>query len=251
MTTKNAKAILFASLIAAMILPLSEMNYAVAQETGDLKAEEIQKETEIFNIILELQYESDLVRMDLREALESGDDTDRWIAKGKLVEITEQIDQLVAILKQISPVRETSEFTMTKPGIAEVALKDVLIQYAYAIDWTINDSNNGCSGSLQTWSVDGTVNAPTTTTNLGIDYPSNISIGLWPFCSGTDWSSFGFQVDNITQDWSCIADFDVFSTDDFNATCVGKTMNVGDLLHIYTSGNYDLWALPNDRFYVP
>lgn len=208
-------------------------------------AEQIQ-EKQIFGKILELQNSEDLTKSDLTKAQEAKNETDRLIAKGKLAEKQEQIAQLDAVLKKISPIRETGTFVMTKsdsPSLLQKALA--------ANNWSISDSNHGCSGSLQQWNVEGDVSIPSDTTQLDINYPSSISIGLSPFCTGTDWNNFGFQVDDITQDWSCNANFNVFSVDNFDATCVGHTMNSGDLIEIHTSGNYDSWALPNTKYWVP
>lgn len=243
MTSKTMKTILFASVIAAMILPFSGMNFAHADEVNN--TEKIQ-EKQIFNAILEIQEKADLARSELRTVLEKdGSDVDRWIAKGKLVEYEDQMAQLNAVLYEVSPTRTTAEFAPVKTGITGISFDEFIVQYAYATSWAMYDSNYGCSGSYQNWNVGGDVNTPTTTTELGISYPSSVSIGLSPWCSGSNWNNFGFQVDNITQDWSCVANFQVDPTDDFDATCAWKTMYSGDQLVITTAGNYDWWTLAN------
>lgn len=58
---------------------------------GNKTTEQIQEEKQIFGKILELQNSEDLVKSDLIKAQKAKNETDRFIAKGKLAEKQEQI----------------------------------------------------------------------------------------------------------------------------------------------------------------
>lgn len=116
------------------------------------------------------------------------------------------------------------------------------------------NSNYGCSGLRQNWDIYGYIFQAPTTGNLfrmTHEYPSSISVGVYPLCTPTGWTNMSLRVDDYSstgvRKWYCesstgsgtdrgpVATFDYY--------CENKTISVGDRIVIAHTGWYGVWWL--------
>ena len=158
MTMKNAKTILFASLIATMILSFSMADYAEAKEQKMLD----DKKQKLIKKVQKL--EEQITKTDNETKKE------RLIAKQQ------------AILKKLFDAvsRSNTEFTKNPtPGTAGQSGGTITVDGIY----------KGCNGSKPNWNFAAKTYSSSTWWNVKHYFPSSISVGTSPNCSGSDWDN--------------------------------------------------------------
>lgn len=154
MTTKTIKTILFASLIAAMILPFSGMGFAQAEMSDDKKQQLMAKVISLEEKIAQAESES------LKESL-----------KAKQQEILKELFDSI-------PQSDT-QFTVGEP--------EVTIESGGLI--TVDGIYTGCNGSGVNWNFAAQTYSSSTWWNVNHYFPNAISVGTSPNCTGANWDN--------------------------------------------------------------
>jgi len=156
--TKKTQTILFASLIAAMILPFGGMNYAEAEMSDKKKEQLIAKVLKLEEKIT--QAEDELVKERL---------------KAKQQKILKDIFDFVP--------RSNTEFTIGEPKDTG----DVTIQSGGLI--TVDGIYTGCNGSGVNWNFAAQTYSSSTWWNVNHYFPNAVSVGTSPNCLGSNWDN--------------------------------------------------------------
>ena len=161
MTITTIKTILFASLIAAMILPFSGMGFAVAEEQTKMSDEQKQ------HLIKKVQQ--------LEERIAQADDE----SVKEQLKATQQV-----ILKKLFDAVKPSdtEFTMI-----EHEDSDTSVQSGGLI--TVDGVYTGCNGSGVNWNFAAQTYSSSTWWNVNHYFPNSISVGTSPNCTGANWNN--------------------------------------------------------------
>ena len=158
--TKTTKTILFASLIAAMILPFSGMQFAEAEEqttmTDDQKQKLINKVQRLENRIAETDNEK------VKERL-----------KAKIQVVLKKLFDAV-------PSSET-EFDKSEKNIGLKSFGGGMI--------TVDGVYTGCNGSNVTWNFAAQTYSSSTWWNVNHYFPNAVSVGSSPNCTGANWDN--------------------------------------------------------------
>ncbi len=167
MTYKNAKTILFAGLIAAMILPFSGMQFATAEEEQTDLREKQQK-------ILDKIY-----KIEERIAKSPNDNRVQVLEDKKQVLLKKLMDN--APVSNVGKIIVEGESPSNQVQIASAGSQ-----------YNINGVENGCNGQNLAWNVAGVMTPGSQWFTMSHYYPPALSIGTDPNCYDDDWDSLHY-----------------------------------------------------------
>ncbi len=255
MTYKNAKTILFASLIAAMILPFSGMISAEVEQSTEEKTKQKIKEE-----ILKHELATSLSETD-RYELKQLKLADEWL-KARDNGDREQMDRIMAEITKDFPKSE--DYTLAVDDTKSDLSSSSTIG---PIDWQgSTEKNYNCAsqsddlgdayGTVTAYGSGGTPGAGWSYWGSNMDYTSVISDPYWPGCADKSWDH---AVTNIVHVFNgaqnCKIDTYSSSTDGEGKVCYdieGGFLVVVESQSFYSSGNttpFSPWA-SEDLFWI-
>jgi len=243
MIAKNAKTILFASLIAAMILPLGGMNYAIAQEVNP-------DERATFN--------ADLLRAHLAEEQDriKSDKSDKQAIKKleRLDKFGQLIDLKEAILNENNPIQIKKLESQAQKIIADIqnSIEDSEVVQGVSKEsriQTVSHTHNVSFGLTKTRSADcdnpntqfahpsasGTSSASSTTMDYFADYPATVATGVVGNCTSYDDISAYYQL--VDSNTTCYVFTFPASGNWSNITC--NNINWNQIVLVTTNAFYN------------
>ena len=230
---KNSKTLLFASLIAAMILPFSGMNYATAEEG--------QGETALNNISdridsLIVEYNAlETERHALNATMEATTDIDEIssikdkidVIKSRMAQILVEVEELAQKEKVYSPSSGTMNSVTTGDTI------EINKTFHHCDDWGFQNTSQ-LAGTISTGGVGSGasiywVSDFTTAKSMGIS--------TWSGCTDSYFDSAQIDVRNIDKKQNCnsVVISSAFSTNNESCVC---GLQSGDLLSWYVQTTY-------------
>ena len=217
----TTKTILFASLIAAMILPFSGMNYAVAEEDTEVQD---QKKLDV----LKNRYEK------IQAKIDSSSD-EKKISEWKDVQT-----RIIAKAMAINDKYNTSNAVVAESTLADDAGVSSFSSSSYETI-SITSSRTGCDQNSEAASANGYVIYGNDRFYLTHNYANPISTGSFPNCTDQDCDDqLKIYADNVwnTQE-GCYGYFSVSSYGTNMFICPGDTFDQGEWWYFKTTGYYE------------
>ncbi len=237
MINNNAKTILFASLIAAMVLPFSSMNYANAKMT-ESQTQRIQDLFAKANIIVEKIHK----QQSKAQAAETEEPRNIHLVKiekldGKLTGIDAKINRLAPITDKVTGTSEP--FTGV---LGESSQRHTVV----------SKSQIGCDEGTQNYDARLTVSTISDTSYWTINYPSSLSVDWSPLCWDSSFVTYEIVIQNHSQGWLCAGNNRVGNNnnDTFQQTCSDKQMHTGDLMKVVTIAHYSNYQVSDSKYLV-
>ncbi len=209
MTAKTAKTILFASLIAAMILPFSMVDYAVAEKQYNI-SDEIDKLIAKYNSL-------EVTRQQLKDNLRATESEEiQESIRAEIAEIEEKQDR--AEVRATELAQQETEYAPSPSALTRAITTGSQI--------SVNDYHNACDNSTilsASETITGTINTGTDTISWDWDVPDAKSVGwFWPFCNNVHFEEIDFITRNNTKGLSC-----TMKTDNQEVGNIIQTCNCG------------------------
>lgn len=213
MIIKNAKTVLFAGLIAAMILPFSVMDYADAQTTH------YDRSANVSDVIDELIVEYNNLE-DQRQALitelRTTETTDTSDIDSEISEIKAEMDEVLEKVERLS-LRE-GEYNPSEKS--ETSISAITDGYYISVD----DIHTECDDWNITQSIGagGSINTASNGIYWGYVWPSDKSAGwsVWTGCTDVSFDKLKIMTRNITQAQRCNDVISTQSSDFVSQECV-------------------------------
>ncbi len=222
MTSKDIKTLLFAGIIAAMILPFSAMDFAVAEE--DIEVQDQKKLDALKNRYEKLQTKID------------NSSNEKKISKWKEIQT-----KIIAKAMKINDKYNNGDAIVTAEStLDEDASVSSFSSSSYGTI-SITSSRTGCDQNSEAASAHGYVVYGNDRFYLTHNYANPISTGSFPNCIDQDWNDqLKIYADNIwnTQE-GCYGYFSVSSYGTNMFICPGDTFDQGEWWYFKTTGYYE------------
>jgi len=219
MISNNIKTILFASLIAAMVLPFSRMQYAEAKQTETIQDLVDKYANEYTELQTKIDNSNDRVKIQ------------EWI--NKQLDIIDKVEALI--------LEYTGNVADVQVIINSQVNDDVSVDGTTSKYFSKSGTQVGCDNNSESWSFYGTIYYDRNYFWMTTNYPSDVSEGSFPECSDKPW---GYNLYTETENLfsfgneKCASNFTIGNYASSKFICPGSTYSWGELWSIKNVASY-------------